>query len=346
MNRYKPLAVTLPLTCIAVIALAACGSEHEGDQHSSERLPTIKVGTQMVRREPHATTEEVVGTVRAKRHATLEPRLSGRITSLPVMLGQQVKAGALVARLDTAEIRARLEQAESSLEQAERDWNRTSALFEQQAATRAEYDAAQSRHRVATAMAAEAKAMMNYADIGAPFDGLVTRKWAEVGDFATPGKPLVSIEDPSLLQMEAEVPQAIAHHLALEDQIDVLVDGLKEPLTGVVSEMAPATDPLTRTFQVKVDLPQQAGLNSGQFARLLVPLGESHVLRLPASAVVQRGQLEIVFVVSDRQAHLRLVKTGKRIGDEWEILSGLDADASVVVEGADLLSDGQSVEPR
>jgi len=300
----------------------------------------------MVRSEPHATTEEVVGTVRAKRHATLEPRLSGRITSLPVMLGQRVKAGELVARLDAAEIRAQLEQAEASLEQAERDWSRTSTLFEQQAATRAEYDAAQSRHRVARAMAAEAKAMMNYADIVAPFDGLVTRKWAEVGDFAAPGKPLVSIEDPSILQMEAEVPQAIARHLAQDDRINVLVDGIKEPLTGVVSEMAPATDPLTRTFQVKVDLPQQAGVNSGQFARLLVPLGESYALRLPVSAVVQRGQLEIVFVVSDRQAHLRLVKTGKRIGDEWEILSGLDADASVVVEGADLLSDGQPVEPR
>ena len=175
MNRHKPLTVTLPLACIAVFALAACDSEHEGDQRPSDRLPTVKVLTQTVRREPRVTTEEVVGTVRAKRHATLEPRLSGRITSLPVMLGQQVKAGELVARVDAAEIRARLEQAEASLEQAERDWNRISSLYEQQAATRAEYDAAQSRHRVARAMASEAKAMMNYADIVAPFDGLVTR---------------------------------------------------------------------------------------------------------------------------------------------------------------------------
>lgn len=346
MNRFNQKAVALLPACIAIFLLAACGSEHEGDQRASDRLPTAKVLTRTVRREPRVTTEEVVGTVRAKRHATLEPRLSGRITSLPVMLGQQVKAGELVARVDAAEIRARLEQAEASLEQAERDWNRISSLYEQQAATRAEYDAAQSRHRVARAMASEAKAMMNYADIVAPFDGRVTRKWAEAGDFAAPGKPLVSIEDPSILQLEAEVPQAIASHVARDDRIDVLVDGIKEPLTGVVSEMAPATDPLTRTFQIKVDLPQQAGLNAGQFARLLVPLGESEALRLPVSAVVQRGQLEIVFVVSDRKAHLRLVKTGKRIGDEWEILSGLDANASVVVEGADLLSDGQPVEPR
>ena len=73
-------------------------------------------------------TEEVVGTVRAKLHATLEAKLSGRIDKLPVVLGQRVKAGELVARLDAAEIKARLEQAEASLEQAERDWKRVSAL--------------------------------------------------------------------------------------------------------------------------------------------------------------------------------------------------------------------------
>jgi RND family efflux transporter MFP subunit len=346
MNRFNQKAVALLPACIAVFALAACGSKHESDQQQSLELPAVPVLTRTVRREPRVITEEVVGTVRAKRQATLEPKLSGRIASLPVALGQRVKAGELIARLDTAEIGARLEQAKASLEQAERDWNRTSALFDQQAATRAEYDAAQSRYRVATAMAGEAQAMMNYADIVAPFDGLVTRKWAETGDFATPGKPLVSIEDPSVLQMEAGVPQAIASHVAQDDQINVLVDGIKEPLAGIVREIAPATDPLTRTFQVKVYLPQQAGLNSGKFARLLVPIGESDGLRVPVSAVVQRGQLEIVFVVSDRQAHLHLVKTGKRIGDEWEILSGLDADATVVVEGAAQLTDGQPVEPR
>jgi len=291
-------------------------------------------------------TEEVVGTVRARLHATLEAKLSGRIDKLPVVLGQRVKAGELVARLDAAEINARLEQAEAALEQAERDWKRVSALFQQQSVTRAEYDAAQSRNRLAKGAAAEAKAMMSYVEIVAPFDGVVTKKWVDVGDLAAPGKPLISIEDPSALQLEADVPQAIASRVQGGARLAARVDDVSGELTGTVSEIAPTADSVSRTFRVKVDLPGKPGLRSGQFARLAVPVGESHSLRVPASAVVQRGQLEIVFVVANQRAQLHLVKTGKRVGDEMEILSGLHAGDVVVIDGAAQLTDGQPVEAK
>ena len=291
-------------------------------------------------------TEEVVGTVRARLHATPEAKLSGRIDKLPVVLGQRVKAGELVARLDAAEINARLEQAEAALEQAERDWKRVSALFQQQSVTRAEYDAAQSRNRLAKGAAAEAKAMMSYVEIVAPFDGVVTKKWVDVGDLAAPGKPLISIEDPSALQLEADVPQAIASRVQGGARLAARVDDVSGELTGTVSEIAPTADSVSRTFRVKVDLPGKPGLRSGQFARLAVPVGESHSLRVPASAVVQRGQLEIVFVVANQRAQLHLVKTGKRVGDEMEILSGLHAGDVVVIDGAAQLTDGQPVEAK
>ena len=182
--------------------------------------------------------------------------------------------------------------------------------------------------------------------IVAPFDGVVTKKWADVGDLAAPGKPLIAIEDPSGLQLEADVPQAIASHVQRDARLAARVDGVSGELTGTVSEIAPAADPVSRTFRVKVDLPAQPGLSSGQFARLLVPVGESNSLRVPASAVVQRGQLEIVFVVANQHAQLHLVKTGKRVGDEMEILSGLHAGDAVVVDGAAQLTDGQPVEAK
>ncbi|MBI2946262.1 MAG: efflux RND transporter periplasmic adaptor subunit [Verrucomicrobia bacterium] len=301
---------------------------------------------QTVERKAHVITEEVAGTVRAKLQATLEARLSGRIEKLPVVLGQPVKAGDLVARLDAAEIKARLDQAEASLEQAERDWKRISALFEQQAATRAEFETAQAHHRVAKGAVAEAKAMMGYVEIAAPFDGVVTKKWADVGDLAAPGKPVVSVEDPSALQLEADVPEAIAIHVRLGALLAARVDGVNEELTGAVREIAPRTDSLSRTLRVKIDLEKQPNLRSGQFVRLLVPAGERHSLRVPASAVVQRGQLDIAFVVANQRAQLHLVKTGKTAGGEVEILSGLDAGDSVVVDGAGQLTDGQSVEVK
>lgn len=339
MNRFLPLAAVF----VVALTLTACSSSHDSDQGDADTRPAAAVLVQAAENKSRSTTEEVVGTVQAKHRAVLEPKLSGRITSLPVILGQHVKSGELVARLDTAEIKARLDQAEASLDQAQRHWNRTSALFGQQAATHAEYDAAQTGYSQARAVAAEAKAMMSYTEILAPFDGVVTNKWAHEGDFAAPGKPLISMEDPLTLQVEADVPQAIAAQVAVDTRLTVGLDGAGAALTGIVSEVASAGDPLTRTVRIKVDLPTQPGLSSGQFARLFVPVGESQSLRVPAAAVVQRGQLEIVFVVSNRIAQLRLVKTGKRIDDEWEILSGLDAGDLVVVEGASQLTDGQTV---
>jgi len=183
-------------------------------------------------------------------------------------------------------------------------------------------------------------------EVLAPFDGVVTKKWADVGDLAAPGKPLLAIEDPSALQLEADVPDAEASFVKQDARLEVRVDGVEGELIGTVSEISPAADPLSRTFRVKLDLPEKLGLKSGQFARLAVPIGEGDSLRLPASAVVQRGQLEILFVVTNRRAQMHLVKTGKRLGHEMEILSGLDPGEAVVIEGAAQLTDGQPVEAQ
>jgi RND family efflux transporter MFP subunit len=330
----------------ATFLFTGCGPKPEPSKGNATTLPTAKVRVRTIESKSHTTTEEVVGTVRAKTRATLEAKVSGRITTLAVVLGQLVEAGELVVRLDASEIVARRDQAEASLQQAERDWKRMAKLFEQQAVARAEYEAADTRRRVAEGAAAEAKAMLGYVELVAPFNGVVTRKWVEVGDLATPGKPLVTLEAPSELQLEADVPEALASHVRREAHLACRVDDVSREMTGVVSEIAPNADLGSRTFRVKLDLPPTPGLRLGQFVRLLMPVGESRSLRVPAAAMVQRGQLEIVFVVANQHAQLRLAKTGRCSGDTVEILSGLEADDCVVVDGADWLSDGQPVETR
>jgi RND family efflux transporter MFP subunit len=262
---------------------------------------------------------------------------------MPIVLGQKVTKGQLLARLDAAEIKARLEQAQAGLQQAEREWKRVSSLFEQQAATRSEYDAADSRHLVAKAAVAEAQAMMAYVEVLAPFDGVVTKKWADVGDLATPSKPLADIEEPSALQLEADVPEAIASGIQSGSGMAIHADLLPSEIAATVSEIAPAADPTSRTFRVKLNLPANSLLKSGQFARLLVPIGESASLWVPTSGVVQRGQMELVFAVENQRARLHLVKTGRSMKGESEILSGLDPGDVVVVEGVEELVDGQPV---
>lgn len=329
-----------------VLFLSGCGRGREGVSAPQPALPAAQVQVQVAESKARALTEEVVGTVRARLHATLEAKLSGRIDNLPVLLGQTVQTGQLVAHLDAAEVKARLEQAQATLEQADRDWKRISSLFAGQAVTRSEYDAADARQRVARAAVAEAQAMMDYVEVRAPFDGVVTKKWVEVGDLAAPGKPLVDLDDPSELQLEADVPEAFATRVQRDARLEVRLDSVSGRLTGVVREIAPTSDPVSRTFHVKLTLPSTPGLMPGLFARLLLPVGESNSVRVPATAVVQRGQLDIVFVVADQRAQLHLVKTGKRLGDEVEILAGLDAGDSVVVQGAAQLTDGQPVQAR
>ncbi len=107
--------------------------------------------------------------------------------------------------------------------------------------------------------------------------------------------------------------------------------------------MSPAADPNSRTYLVKLDLPGATGLRSGQFGRVAVPVGQVSAIRVPAAAVIQRGQMELVFVVANGHAQLRLVKTGNCVGDEVEVVSGLNSGEQIVTDGASALVDGQPV---
>ena len=327
-----------------IVLLAGCHKAHQSHTAAEPQLPSIQVRTATVEAKPLASVEELMGTVRARLRATMEAKTTGRITDLPVVLGQKVKAGELIARLHAPEIKARLEQAEAGLQQTERDLQRLASLLKQDAVSRADFEAADTRYRVAKGAVAEARAMMGYVEIFAPFDGVVTRKWVDVGDQAAPGKPLVDIEDPSHLQLEVDVPEAIASRIRQDSCMTIRVGQSTGELSGTIVEVTPLVDPVSRTFRVKLDLQPNPELMSGQFARLIVPVGEITSVRVPASAVVQRGQMEILFVVENHRARLHLIKTGRCAKDEMEILSGVDSGDTVVVDDPQQLVDGQRLQ--
>ena len=110
-------------------------------------------------------------------------------------------------------------------QQAESDLKRATDLFQQKILSQSEYDGAQSKFRVADAAATEAKTLLGYTRVTAPFDGVITRKYADVGDLAAPGKPLLEMEDARDLRLEADVPEAVIGHLALGDKLGVSVSG-------------------------------------------------------------------------------------------------------------------------
>jgi RND family efflux transporter MFP subunit len=337
---------TGPWWAIGLVALVSAGCHKPAEPQRSEPLPRAAVRVQTVESKAHLATEEVVGTVRAKLHAAIEAKVSGRIERMLVAPGQTVKAGEQLAQLDAREIQARLDQALTLREQSKRDAERLRGLLANNAISQQEFETMESRSRVAVSSVTEAETMLGYTKIVAPFDGVITRKLADVGDLATPGRPLLELDDPKALRFEADLPEGLIARVQLGAKLEVRAATRDAAIQAVVSEIAPVADPASRTFNVKLDLPDRAGLRAGQFARVTVPVGESKALRAPVAAVTQRGQMELVFVVTDQRAQLRLVKTGKRIGDEVELVSGVSAGERVVVEGASQLRDGQPVEVK
>lgn len=329
---------------LVTVALAAGGCGHKTEPHVAQTLPTASVRVVNVESQKRVATEEVVGTVRPKLRSVIEAKVSGRIERMLVVPGQAVKAGDLLVLLNAAEIQARYDQARAVREQADREFKRKETLFKDKTISQSEFDVADSQLRVADAAVKEAETLLGYIKVAAPFDGIITAKRADVGDLAAPGKTLLEMEDPTTLRLEADVPEALMGKISLGDKLSVRVPAINVQLEGKVSEIAPVADANSRTFPVKLDLPMTSGLRSGQFGRLAVPVSEVNAIRVPASAVILRGQMELAFVVSNGKAQMRLVKTGKHLENEVEIVAGLNPGEQIVAENVSQLMDDQPVE--
>jgi multidrug efflux pump subunit AcrA (membrane-fusion protein) len=251
---------------------------------------------------------------------------------------QRARARLEGARAALAQHRSRVAGAEHAVEGARR---RIEGLARR-------VDGAEARIREAEADGRRARTQLGYARIMAPGPGVVVEKTVEVGELAAPGRALLRLDDPSGYRLEVPVASAQAAQVRVGQPVEVRIDALGEGrLPGRVAEIVPEADPATRTVTVKVDLPPTPGLRSGLYGTARVELGRAERLRVPAAAVVERGQLTGVYVVEDqRVARWRLVTLGGRRDDRLEVLSGLVAGDLVVVDGLAQLNDGLRVEVR
>jgi RND family efflux transporter MFP subunit len=338
---------SLGLTLTVGLLGAGCGRHSETDTGraaGAPPLPAVTVRIEAVRSETVTATEDVVGTVRPTVSAKISARIPGTISRLLVAPGQEVKAGELLAELEAREIQAQLEQAAAMRDQADKDLERFKKLLPEQIVTQQEFDNVQARAKVARAKVSEAETMLGYMKIAAPFAGVITARHAQAGDLASPGQPLLEMEDSRALRLEAFVPEATAGSLKLGAEFAVVIDAVNATLKGRIGELSPTADVTSRTFLVKFDLPSLPGVRGGQFGRVQIPVATSRTLCVPESALVTRGQMEMVFVVDgSRHARMRLVKTGRRNGGKIELLSGVTEQDKVAVTGAEAMKDGQPV---
>lgn len=323
---------------IAVLLLAGCGSKEEPTTTVVSAAPQKTI--QVVVVEAQATSVpirvEVTGQVAPIFQATLSSRIQGTIDKLLVREGSRVSKGQLLIQLDSRDLQADLARAHAEVENAKAHLDRMNQLYAQDAVSKQEMENATRAYRVAEANRRAVEAQLSYTMVRAPFEGVITEKKVEAGELASPGQPLLKMEDPLHLRLEATVAEGDLKSVSRGDKIPVVIDALGgQALTGLVSQILPAGNPQTHTFMVKVDLPKTPGLKTGMFGRFQLDKGLTQTILVPSAAVVERGELSSLYVVgSDQTARLRWVKLGRRFEQQVEILSGLNIGERVLVDGS------------
>jgi RND family efflux transporter MFP subunit len=289
--------------------------------------------------------ETAVGTVKPIHESSLASKLLARVVEVNVKAGQAVSQGDVLVRLDNADLQARLKQAEAAettavarQEKAEAAYQRASRLIQTKAISQAEYDQAVAERKAAASdlerarqAIEEARTVLDYATISAPFSGIVIDKQVNVGDTVTPGQVLLTLYDPTRMQMVASVRESLAQRLNVGQTVPAELEALGHQCEATISEIVPQAEAASRSFDVKVTGPCPPGVYSGMFGRLMLPLDEEELIVVPSGAIRRVGQLTMVDVAEDGLLERRHVQLGRKIDDEHEVLSGLRPGEQVVL---------------
>lgn len=338
------MPVRHPVLTASLLALALAGCSKEEAAPAPGTAPTLE--TLVVGAGPAAREQQVDGVLEAVNQATLSAQTSARLLALPVDVNDRVQAGQLVARLRDTEQRSGLEQAESALRaaqarmlEADQTYARIKEVYAKRLVAAAQMDAATAEHDAARAALGAAQAarrraaeQLAYTEVRAPFAGVVTARPVQVGEAVMPGQALLVVQAPGAMRVVVDVTQQMAEALRKAGKATVLL-GNGRRLEAEQITVFPNADPVTQTVRVRADLPAKVNgdIFPGMAAKLVFSVGEADTLALPASALLQRGEITGVYI-QDKTGHVafRAVRTGRQLADgRIEILAGLGAGERV-----------------
>jgi RND family efflux transporter MFP subunit len=287
------------------------------------------------------------------------PLVSGRVKAVHVRAGQRITRGDVLLELESDEVEAKLQAARSRLitananfVEAQGNYDRVIKLAALKIVSTQATDEATASWKSAKAAVVGAQAdlkdaqtWLGYTVLKSPIDGLVADKTVNPGDFASPtsGRPLITIFDPDALWIETHIPERYSPYIAVGTTAQVMINAVNVALQGRFDEVVPDIDQSSRAFVARVNLPPLPTLKTGMFGRVRFVTSQREVVTVPESVVVERGELDTLFVVVDGRARLRLVRCGVRSGGEVEILSGLAPGEQVIAHPAESMRDGDSL---
>ncbi len=305
------------------------------------------------------------GKLVSKNAVNVSTRMMGYITSMPVQVGQSVSAGQQLVSINSTDIQAKggqadaqIMQAQAAYDAAKKDYERFQNLFNSQSASQKELDDMKARFDMAAAGLNAAKQMKNevnaqykYTNITAPVSGVVTAKFVEQGDMASPGMPLLTIESPGVLQAQVMVSENNITQIKNGMDVNVLIKSSGKEVSGKVAEISQSSANTGGQYLVKINLPTDNELRPGMFVNAIFPFETQTELNseiasvvIPKTALVRKGQLTGVYTVSSQNtAVLRWLKIGKDFGENVEVLSGLQPEETYITSADGKLFNGAKV---
>lgn len=353
----------------SVCVLAGC---HSAQSPSATVAQAAEARTVESRRQEVPVMVRVTGTVHAHESAAIAARVMGSIEQVLVRAGDTVRSGQSLVMLDQATQRAALAQAQASviaaqnqqavaqsdaalaastLERYKKLQSQKSVSLQEMdevmrrseaAATRA--DALRALTEAAKAQEINARASLGYAQLRAPFAGVVTARLADPGTMAAPGVPILQIDSTGPLELQVNVDESLLGSIRKGISVPVSLNGSAE---GIISEILPAADAASHSFLVKIALSPSSQLHAGMYGTAQIATGKRSAILVPRSAVVQRGSLSVVYALdSGNVAQLRVVTVGAQSGENVEVLSGLSDHEKLVDQPGDRDLAGKRIEAR
>ena len=356
----KTFNVKKSLLTACVLVAGAPLFVHAGDVQAatSEAVQVKTVQLEATKRPIYAT---LPGVVKSADEVQVASRFMGYIRKINVHEGETVKKGTTLLLVDPVDVEGGIGQAKAAvtsalaaMKDAERDFERFSNLYAEEAIPEAQfqkyklaYDVAKAQYGAAKTALKTAKGQLQYAEIKSPIDGIVTSKMTDIGQMAAPGNPLLVLQGSGHLQIEVQVDQQTYIPLKIGQSVKVAIEGVDyQPifLTGKIERKVDAADPMSHTHLVKIGLGDDSLVTPGTYARVYIPVKDQVAIIVPRKALKIRAGIKGVFVIGDNnRAHFRMVRPGEIQGDGLVILAGLESGEKVVVEAEKPLRNNTAV---
>ena len=353
-NKYAIAIFTLSLF------MMSCGDD--GKKAVADNSTPISVKVSKVGSNGDNPFVTASGKIEATNSSNLSTRMMGFVDKVHVKVGDRVRKGQLLVSINNtglqskrAQVNAGITEATAAFNNAQKDYNRFKSLFADNSASQKElddmtahYEMAKARLEAAIQMKNEVNSQFAYANITAPFSGVITNKFIKAGDMANPGIPLIALEAPGKFEVTAMVPENEISQVKSGTRVDVLVKSLGETVKGKVTEVSSSAKNTGGQYLVKAQLDKtDVKLLSGMFVTVQFPVEKTSKLNMvliPSEAIINRGQLTGVYTVSQSNtALLRWLRLGRTYGDQVEVLSGLNADESYIFSAEGKLYNGVKI---